>query len=174
MNFGAENEILVKVDNSKQPNSRWYSGSGIYRNVWLTKTSPIRIFDEEVFVTTPVVSSDKATVYVEAKFADLWVSGFRKAEFLVEILEEERIIGKSSKEVLSVGDCAPYFESFKIEISKPKLWSLETPNLYTARVSLKSKEGIIDAYETTFGIRTTEFDLEKGFLLNGEPVKILG
>ncbi len=174
LNFGEENEITVKVDNSKQPNSRWYSGSGIYRNVWLIKTSPIRIFDEEVFVTTPVVSSDKAIVNIEARFADLWVTGFRKAEFLAEILEDNRIVGKSSTEVLSIGDCAPYSESFEIEISNPKLWSLETPNLYKARVSLKSEEGIIDVYETTFGIRTTEFDLEKGFLLNGEPVKIKG
>lgn len=168
LNFGNnKNVIAVKVDNSKQPNSRWYSGSGIYRNVWLTTLSKAAHVDNwGTFITTPVVSSNEATVRVETN-----VTGEAKANLLLET----SIIDASGKKIAAISSPVQEGKIIQtVKIPQPKLWSVEKPHLYKAVSQLKSGTIILDTYTTPFGVRYFNFDREKGFSLNGKPLKILG
>lgn len=168
----SENELLVKVDNSKQPNSRWYSGSGIYRNVWLKKTDRLHIPLWGTFVTTPVVTADSAVVDIEVQvknnYSQQKITKVRTQIFLgdreVNNVTGELIVGRGNQDKIQQ----------KITINQPELWSVEEPVLYTAVTSLQVGDEILDRYETNFGIRSFKFDLERGFILNGKQVKIKG
>ncbi len=166
LKYGDEkNVIAVKVDNSKQPNSRWYSGSGIYRNVWLTTLNRSHINHWGTFVTTPSVSNQRATVSITtslAKEKDLH-------PLLVTIIYDP-----SGKKISSKTDVAENENLQNFSIDAPQLWSVQKPHLYKAVSQLKSGTRVLDTYETTFGIRSFYFDREKGFFLNGNPLKILG
>ena len=171
LNLNSWNRILVKVDNSQQPNSRWYSGSGIYRNVWLTKTNKVRVAENGTYVTTSDVSDEHAEVTVETTlenhgeeqlvrlFSEVWFEGKKVAE-------------KSTASTIS-RDESKTITHF-IPVPDPELWDINDPNLYELNTLVYLGGVLVDTYKTTFGIRSTEFDLEKGFLLNGEPVKMLG
>ncbi|WP_324720314.1 beta-galactosidase GalB [Salinimicrobium sp. HB62] len=172
LNYGGENELLVKVNNADQPNSRWYSGSGIYRNVWMTKSDKLHVPTWGTFVTTPQVSKDSAVVQIEtaivnnykaAKNAILETSVFRDGQAVKSVSEEFQIQPGTRKEIAQ-----------KLQIIDPALWSVDDPQLYSAVSRIKLDGKIVDEYETTFGIRSFRFDLEKGFLLNDEQVKIKG
>jgi beta-galactosidase len=173
LNYGLKKNIIaVKVDNSVQPNSRWYSGSGIYRNVWLVTTNKMAIDHWGTHVTTSAVSSKSATVDIDIKLStsgrilpySLMISIYNAAG--VEVVNGG-IPGASS------GDSIIYLNP-SFTINKPVLWSIEHPYLYkmVTKVMLGSK--ILDEYTTTFGIRYFNFDPDKGFSLNGKPMKILG
>lgn len=172
LNAGGENTLAVRVDNSEQPNSRWYSGSGIYRNVRLVKVNPLHIDQWGTYITTPDVSEEAALVTVQTQLVNklpkdqtftLTTTVFNeRSNEVISVVSEEQ----------TISDSAMVEQQFKIV--NPRLWSVEEPNLYTA-VSKVSKNGeIVDDYETTFGIRDFYFDRDEGFFLNGEPVKILG
>ncbi|MUP45404.1 DUF4982 domain-containing protein [Gramella sp. BOM4] len=167
-----ENEILVKVDNSKQPNSRWYSGSGIYRHVWLNTTDNLHVSNWGTFVTTPLVSEDSAEVVIELHIENEY-SNSRKATLETSILLNETEIA-STVENFSLNANTSKNIQQKITLENPGLWSIDTPNMYTARTDIIEDGEIVDSYKTPFGIRTFEFDLDKGFILNGEQVKIKG
>jgi beta-galactosidase len=169
--FGEENEIVVKVDNSVQPNSRWYSGSGIYRNVWLTKTGQIHMGEYGTYVTTPEITEDKAEVTVETTiqnnsdsetgrvFSEIWFDG-------------RRITEKGTMVTIPFGESKTI--THYMTVPDPELWDVEDPNLYQVYTYVLQGEEKVDTYETTFGIRSFEFDKDNGFFLNGEPLKILG
>ena len=168
------NVIAVRVDNSQQPNSRWYSGSGIYRNVWLTTLDPVHVEHWGTYVTTPEVSEQSATVVVKTKLnnrsnstapVDLTTS-IRHAE------DGREVTRVTEKGVVSKGLRAEVSQTLKVPA--PKLWSDERPYLYKVVSRLTQGGRVIDLYETPFGIRTFRFDVEKGFFLNGKPVKIRG
>ena len=173
LKFGdAENVIAVKVNNSKQPGSHWYSGSGIYRNVWLIKSNPVYTDHWGTFVTTPVVNEKKATVNIKVRFVNAYDSG-------IPITLSVSLVDASSKEVavnsipgLKTGAAKEIELSFTI--SNPQLWSIEHPYLYKAITRLSVNNKIVDEYTTPFGIRYFYFDTEKGFILNDKPVKIIG
>lgn len=174
LKYGSDKNIIaVKVDNSQQPNSRWYSGSGIYRNVWLTVTDPVHVDHWGTFITTPKVSDQQASVELKAT-----IRNDSEKEEEVQVISE--IVDPSGKTIgsktidfaLSPGNPSDINQQFTID--NPSLWSLEKPALYKAVVIIKSNGGVKDRYETTFGIRNFEFDSEKGFSLNGKHVKILG
>ncbi|WP_448698354.1 beta-galactosidase GalB [Mucilaginibacter sp. AW1-3] len=178
LNFGSKpNIIAVKVDNSAQPNSRWYSGSGIYRNVWLVKKNKTQFKPWGVIVTTPFVSNAKAEIDVSAN-----VNEEEEAHYF---RVTTKIFDQSGKLVKQASQTTEYKSSDvirqKIIISKPSLWSVEGPYLYKLLVeispvyeALQSKSVILDNYQTTFGIRSFNFDEHKGFFLNGKSIKILG
>ncbi len=157
------NEVVVKVDNSQQPNCRWYSGSGIYRHVWLETMPALHIAENGVFVTTPEVSADKARVQVDVtvqnesqtdRNATVVVGG---AQLMVAVKAGE------SKTVTTT-----------LFVNNPRLWSPESPTLYEAKVELKEAGNVIDSATARYGIRSFSFDAENGFVLNGQKVLING
>jgi len=172
LHFGNhKNVIAVKVDNSQQPNSRWYSGSGIYRNVWLIKTGAIHVTQFGTVVRTSDISELSAKVTVATTLRN---TVGEKEVTLETILYDSA--GKKVATAESKGPIGPDTVTLKqtFTLDNPALWSVEKPALYKA-ISYVSYDGkLADSYETTFGIRSFEFDSAKGFSLNGKPMKILG
>jgi len=166
------NTIVVKVDNSKQPNSRWYSGSGIYRNVWLTIVDKIHVDHYGTFITTPQVSERSATVNIVTNIQNGY-SASQKLIVQTTVYDAAgKEVGRSSANTTIAGNSTPVKQSLVID--KPVLWSIEKPLLYKTITQLIVDGKTTDTYETLFGIRTFRFDMYKGFTLNGKPVKILG
>lgn len=172
LNKSKQNVIAVKVDNSAQPNSRWYSGSGIYRNVWLIATGETSIGQWGTFVTTPKVSTASASVAVETN-----VKSIKNTDN--HVLIKQTVFDAAGKIITTVS--APL--SIKngqgvltqtLNVKNPNLWGVESPYLYTLRTQVYKTGRLIDDYTTTFGIRYFNFDAEKGFSLNGKPMKIQG
>ena len=156
------NEVVVKVDNSEQPNCRWYSGSGIYRHVWLETMPALHIAENGVFVTTPEVSADKAKVQVEVTVQN---ESNNNQQGIVEVEGQQQEI------LLKAGESKAV--TFTYTINNPKLWSPESPNLYTANVALKNNS-CNSSSKIKFGVRSFSFDAENGFVLNGKKVLING
>ena len=168
------NELLVKVDNSQQPNCRWYSGSGIYRHVWLQTMPALHIAEHGIFVTTPEISTDKATVKVEVT-----VENESDKERAATIVIDGTRLKTSLNEVLPVKVPAHGKKSVTgtFTVQNPELWSIDNPHLYEAVVKLKElpmKDEIIDRQTVKYGIRSISFSAEKGFLLNGKTLLING
>jgi len=173
LNFGKENVIAVRVDNSQQMNSRWYSGAGIYRHVWLNVTGTVHIEHWGVSISTPAVSSKKATVLVKTKVKNETASA-------QSVVVKTLLWNKSSK---NVGDGQMKVElpansdkeiTQTIQVSAPKLWTPETPHLYQAQIQVVKDKKVLDGTKTNFGIRSLKFTSEHGFQLNGKTVKING
>ena len=174
LKYGDERNVLaVKVDNSQQPNSRWYSGSGIYRNVWLVTTHKIYVDHWGTFITTPEVTEQSATVNIKIKIRN---SERQDQQVTIKTV----VVDKNGNNITDVSSEHSILQNEKFEthqnliISEPILWSIENPNLYKAITIVEHNGKVCDAYETTFGIRSFYFDVDKGFFLNGEPVKIKG
>ncbi|WP_159523865.1 beta-galactosidase GalB [Sunxiuqinia indica] len=165
-----KNVIAVRVDNSEQPNSRWYTGSGIYRNVWLTTTDSVHVAHWGTFVTTPEVNPQQATVNLA-----ILLSGTRPNEGNIQIStqikdSDNKVVGEQ-KSALSKNE-AIIHQSFKLK--DPKLWSVDQPNLYKAVTRVFVGRDLVDQYETPFGVRYFKFDAENGFFLNGKHLRIDG
>ncbi|HTD41339.1 MAG TPA: glycoside hydrolase family 2 TIM barrel-domain containing protein, partial [Mucilaginibacter sp.] len=172
LKFGGNNVIAVKVDNSVQPNSRWYSGSGIYRNVWLVTTNKVAIDHWGTFVTTPGASDQSAIVHVQTHVKNY--SGIP-----AKITVATTIYNPAGKSVITINSAevdvtASSYIAQDLNVSKPELWSVDHPRLYKAVTKVLSGKTVIDEYTTPFGIRYFNFDADKGFSLNGKPMKILG
>lgn len=157
------NEVVVKVDNSQQPNCRWYSGSGIYRHVWLESMPALHIAENGVFVTTPEVSDNQALVQVEVSVANESPSN-RNA--IITIGGKELTVNLAAGETQTVRT--------QFTVNNPSLWSTEHPTLNNLSVQLKEKGKILDTQTVKYGIRSFSFDAEKGFILNGKKVLING
>ena len=189
--FDKSNTIAVRVENSLQPSSRWYSGSGIYRNVWLIATNPVH-FDNYsgVFVTYPEVSKENALVKVQYKIT---ANAFPETDFqwwrrntasnkrvtkiatITSFLFDNKgkLIAKAvTKE--NITDFNTYTFSQAVELKNPKLWSATNPATYTLKSTLEYDGQVMDDYTTTIGIRKIEFSPEKGILVNGIPEKLKG
>lgn len=166
-----QNIIAVRVDNSAQPNSRWYTGSGIYRNVWLTITNFIAINHWGTYVTTPKVNADKALVNLQISISNqtLQLQKIKTVSFVFN-KEGKKVAADSS--IVYIKDAVALVQSFNIK--QPKLWSVQLPYLYTIQTKLYQNNQLIDTYTTTAGIRNFYFNREKGFFLNGQHLKILG
>jgi beta-galactosidase len=168
-----KNVLAVKVDNSKQPNSRWYSGSGIYRNVRLVMTNKVFIDHWGTVITTPRIDESSALVSVTTTVQNVLLQPQTiklKTEIInsdgrpvASFFSEDEVPNKSSKEILH-----------EIEVSNPILWSVENPYLYKVITTIESSGRITDKYEINFGIRYFSFDNQKGFSLNGKPMKLYG
>lgn len=150
-----ENVVAVRVDNSDQPNSRWYSGCGIYRHVWLTRTAPVHVAHWGVHADARVVKGKgrldiAVTLEGQGTVANTLIA------------PDGRVVGRS-KGLKST-----------INVSNPKLWSCETPYIYTLRTEVSSGGRVVDTYETTTGFRSFRFDPATGFWLNGRNMKLNG
>ena len=175
LNFGGKNVIAVKVDNSVQPNSRWYSGSGIYRNVWLVTTNKVAIDHWGTYVTTPQVSDASATVNLKVKVKN---TAGANEPFTIKTA-----VYDASGKVVATGGNIPSNSNLKdtvfesatdLVIKTPQLWSVENPYLYKIVTQVVKGKSVVDEYTTPLGIRYFNFDADKGFSLNGKPMKILG
>ena len=167
--FGADKNIIsVKVDNSKQPNSRWYSGSGIYRNVRLVTSNKIAVDHWGTFVTTPLVNDQSALINVKTSLRNAAASDNIS---LNTILMDAS--GKKLSNKIQNGSAANGF-SETFDVKKPVLWSTTNPYLYKIKTEVLVNGKVVDDYETPFGIRYFHFDADKGFSLNGVPMKLLG
>jgi beta-galactosidase len=155
-----QNEVVVKVNNSEQPNCRWYSGSGIYRHVWLETMPALHISENGVFVTTPKIEANKATVNVEVTVQN---EGNSEQQSIVEVEGQQKTV------LLKAGESKKV--DFSYTISNPHLWSPDDPYLYTANVKLST---LSSQLSTKYGIRSFSFDAEKGFMLNGKPMVLNG
>jgi beta-galactosidase len=171
LNFGGKNIIAVKVDNSVQPNSRWYSGSGIYRNVWLVTTNKIAVDHWGTYVTTPQVDEKSAKVSlnvqvnVKEKLSALTIN--------TAIYNEAGKVVAHDDKTVSVSD-ALVKTNQEITVENPVLWSVEHPYLYKIVTKILVDNKVVDEHTTPLGIRYFNFDADKGFSLNGKPMKILG
>ena len=171
--FGENNLIAVRVDNSEQPNSRWYSGCGIYRNVWLTITDPIHVDLWGTYVTTPEITKEQASVLVETNVKN-------ETNTAEEIVVSTSILDAKGKSVLEYisshvtnpGEIAKV--SQHLHINDPVLWTLENPYLYSVFTKIYTGIKLRDEYVTPLGVRSFVFDAKKGFSLNGVPTKIRG
>ncbi|MDN3582160.1 beta-galactosidase GalB [Mucilaginibacter flavus] len=175
LKYGSTNLVAVKVDNSVQPNSRWYSGSGIYRNVRLVTTAKTAIDQWGTYVTTPQVTDASATVDLKVKIKNNATGN--------NALSIKTSIYDAAGKVVANGGSLPSKEqlndtSFTVAssftVKSPKLWSVDNPYLYKIVTEVLDGKAIIDNYTTTLGIRYFNFDADKGFSLNGKPMKILG
>ncbi len=169
---GGENVISVRVDHSLYADSRWYTGSGIYRHVWLSVTDKIRVAQWGSYVTTPSVTPETAKVRIENTVLNESGS-IRNLELLSVIIGKDgKEAGRnSSVQSLPPGETTTLQE---IAVKKPQLWGVESPNLYSVKTTLRVDGKVVDEVSTVFGIRTFSFDKDKGFFLNGENMKIKG
>jgi beta-galactosidase len=173
LDFTKENVISVRVDNSKQKNCRWYSGSGIYRHVWMISTNPVHVGNWGVSISTTEVSSDKATAIVKTHIKN--ESSLPQSLVLnTAILDENsrKTATLQSKLVLAANSEKEISQTIKI--SKPLLWTPETPHLYQAQVQIINGKNVIDETLSNFGIRSIKFTAQNGFQLNGRTIKING
>jgi beta-galactosidase len=173
------NTLAIRLDNPKE-SSRWYPGGGIYRNVWLVKTSPVHIDPSATFVTTPQISSEFAAVEVKSKIANQSVAPaqirvvtqiFKLS--VAGLVEGPALFNSPALAVVIPPNSALPVEA-KPKIAKPELWSPATPELYVAVTSVQQDGKLVDKLETHFGVRTAEFTADDGFHLNGKRVPIKG
>nr|WP_315148124.1 glycoside hydrolase family 2 TIM barrel-domain containing protein [uncultured Flavobacterium sp.] len=173
LNYGDQiNEIIVKVDNSKQPNSRWYSGSGIFRNVWLETTDKLHVDQWGTYITTPKVTSQTASVHLETTLRNQYNSS-KTATVTTSIFKNSTKVTTATQNI-TIAANASQVQNQDIIVQNPILWSVEKPEQYTAVTTISIENTIVDEYKTKFGIRNFKFDLNKGFILNGKQVKIKG
>jgi beta-galactosidase len=174
LNFGGDNVLAVRADNSQQPASRWYSGAGIYRHVRLVTTGPIHIEHWGELIHTPQVSAKQATVALDILLTNESPSPNDIFKVVTTILAPSgKSIAKSeSTTMLTIGP--PTMVHQEIPVKNPDLWDLDHPALYRAVTEIRDGEKTLDTETNTFGIRDAHFDASTGFWLNGKNFKIKG
>ena len=169
---GEKNIVAVWVNNPGK-NSRWYSGSGIYRHVTLEVTDLINIPVWGTYISTPEVSEQKAKIKVATTIHNI-TEGDVVIKLLTKLYSPDgKVVGQSESTRKTISGKNNKTEQF-IEVTSPARWSINSPNLYKAVTEIKFNEKIIDQKSTIFGIRSIEFSVEKGFLLNGERILLKG
>lgn len=171
LRVGEENLLAVSLDNPPYA-SRWYPGAGIYREVRLVAVHPIHVGPWGTYITTPEITADRATVAIRVELEN--AAGTEQA---VEL--RARILSQAGECVAEVRDLvqAPAglsVHTLQSAVVKPRLWSPETPHLYTAEIEVVAGGSRVDSYTTRFGIRSIAFSREEGFLLNGRRVEFKG
>ena len=177
-----ENQLAIRLDNPPS-SSRWYPGGGIYRNVWLTKTSKVHVAQWGTFVTTKAVSAESAVVELEVEVenntsdevgffvsTEIYVSDYegRAAGAAVAVFEPFALKLKANGTVKATKN---------VTVKNPRLWGPmpeQKPNMYIAVTTVREGGKVVDKYETPFGIRSLDFNPDKGLLVNGERIYIKG
>lgn len=170
--YGQKNFIKVDVDNSNQPNSRWYSGSGIYRDVNLWTGKGVYIPHDKMKITTQSVNDEVAVVEVCARLVNTKGYGIEAQSYFELVFDGETVVTEKQNVVF-------YSEKsetvrIRIPVQCPKKWSTDHPNLYECRVKTYIDNEMCDEYRVNFGIRTLALDSINGFQINGETVKLRG
>ena len=182
INPGGDNQLAIRIDNPNH-SARWYPGGGIYRNVWLTKVNPVHVNQWGTFITTRDVSSSSATVDLKVNIENK-SNDDKNIETVTEVYMWNSKLNKKGKKVIEFPKSdftVPASGKIQIEnsvvIQNPLLWGpspAQVPNLYVAVTRVYENDKLVDEYETRFGIRSLQFDPLKGFLVNGNPVRMQG
>jgi beta-galactosidase len=168
-----KNLLAVRVDNSQQPAARWYTGSGIYGHVHLMTTGPIRVAPWGIFVYTPKVTDDQARVEVETEL--LAHNGLPQAGRLEHrIISAEDGVLARTQAPLAVTDQTQLKDRQTLRLNNPRLWSPDHPNLYSLVTDVYIDDVCVDRQSTVFGVRSLDWDCDRGFILNGKPTLIRG
>ncbi len=173
LRFGEEANVLaVEVKNGGK-NSRWYSGSGIYRPVWLVATDPIHVTEDGTFVTTPEVGPDRAVVVVENELANTAAeTADIAAAVTLRDAAGQTVASQTILTRIQAGQAYPL--RHRLTVANPALWSPDSPSLYVAVTEIHRDGALMDRVETAFGIRSIQFDAENGFRLNGVTTLMKG
>jgi beta-galactosidase len=170
INYGGKTNVLaVRVDHSRAADSRWYTGSGIYRNVWLTLTGPVHVDHWGAYLYAPEVRDAGALVSVEAAVVNESAAPAAVRVETVLAAGSAPIVGEAR---IAAG--ATHGFTLQGPLANPRLWTLDDPYLYTAVTRVFVNGTLADEYRTPFGIRTLRFDPNLGFFLNGKPLKFKG
>ncbi|QRY59914.1 sugar-binding domain-containing protein [Sphingobacterium siyangense] len=170
--FGKENTIAVKVDHSKSADSRWYTGSGIYRDVWLVKANPLHI-DQWGVYAYPELKQGKGMLNTEVTVVNSTSNG-SAVTVVQELIDAAGKVVANKSEKVKIDATAKATIQQQLTVANPKLWSLDQPNQYTLRTSVLQNGKQIDQSAIKTGFRTFTFDPNKGFALNGEWMKVKG
>src|SRR5579863_4951299 len=171
-NPGGRNVLLVRVD-ATESDGWFYEGAGIYRHVWLVTTNPVHVPRWGAFVKADVQPEGASlAIRTDVNNHDKTAQNVRVVSTVLSPSGET--VGRSTSSPAKIGNGEDHTYEQKIEVKQPKLWSLEERNRYKLITELQTESGTVDRYETRFGIRTVAFDADKGFLLNGTPVKLKG
>ncbi|MBO5157833.1 MAG: DUF4982 domain-containing protein [Prevotella sp.] len=174
INFDGDNVIAVRVDNSDQPNSRWYSGCGIYRHVYLVSTDMVHVSHWGTWINAEVQKSGKAVFKLDVEI-DNETGEPQKAVVMNTLLDADgNEVGSSKSTVKLPAGASRQVVSQSMTLKNPELWSVERPYIYKVRTQVKVDDNIVDEYYTNTGVRSFRFDAEKGFFLNGKNMKING
>lgn len=171
--YGKDNTIAVRVDHSQSADSRWYSGSGIYRNVWLIYANPLHIDQWGVFWQVKKADGKKALLSVETEINN---ETGDKSEITITnqlLTADGKEVAKASKKAVVTPNAKSKIAQ-ELNVTSPKLWNLDKPYLYTLKTTVVKNGKTIDETSTNVGIRTFTFDPDKGFALNGEWMKVKG
>ncbi|WET04079.1 DUF4982 domain-containing protein [Flavobacterium johnsoniae] len=168
-----KNTVKVKVDHSRYADSRWYTGSGIYRNVKLIAKNKLHVPIWGTYITTPAVTKEKSEVNVEVKVKNAFDTT-QDFEVVAEILDatNKKVAEETTKLSLNAGKEKEL--ALRTTIANPALWDVNSPNLYHAKITIRQNGRSVDETITTFGVRTIKFDVNTGFYLNGKNMKIKG
>ena len=167
-----KNSIAVRVDNSKQPSARWYTGSGIYRHVHLVITDKIHVARHGTFIQTPVVTEDQASVMALTTIQHAGAKG-KTVDLLSRIIDAQGVeVAQEKESVILKGDTTTIRQDF--ELKNPELWSPETPHVYYLHTTVLSGKKVLDTYKTRFGVRSIAYGADFGFKLNGKVIKFKG
>ncbi|MFP5390811.1 MAG: glycoside hydrolase family 2 TIM barrel-domain containing protein [Gammaproteobacteria bacterium] len=173
LKFGQPNVIAVRADNTVQPASRYYTGAGIYRHVRLVSTEPVQFGPGGVFVSTPTIDGERATVRIQS---DLKNTSSKAGEFTVQTViidpDGKTVQTVESRQQVGAGQSANAVQ--EAQLAAIQRWNLDAPRLYKAVTTLRGADGVLDEQTTTFGIREARFVAETGFWLNGVNLKIKG
>ena len=173
LNYGGKNDIRVAVDNSHPLNARWYTGSGIYRPVWLHVGEAVHLAHWGVFVTTPDIQAEAATICVKTKAVNS-TTREQIRTLTTRVISPEGLIVSEASSVVSMKAGSESEFSQEMIVLDPLLWAPDSPHLYHLESCLQKDGEDEDKKVTVFGIRSLEFSPEHGFLMNGVPYKLLG
>lgn len=169
---GKPNTVAVRVDNAQQKNCRWYTGSGIYRHVWLVTTDPVHIGHWGVAIATHNVSEERATVQVKTTLKNE-TDVPRRVKLALRIARDGSEAGRTEAEVELPADGETEVMHL-MEVNRPALWSPDSPALYEAQLSVTEGDRETDAVQETFGIRSARYGIYDGLLLNGKKIVLSG
>ncbi len=170
---GQDNQLMVRVDHSHYADSRWYTGSGIYRDVELVVVDNLHIPVWGTFVSTPYVGDDRASVSIDVDLKNCYKVA-KSGVVVTEIADAEGQVVATVTTPYSIEAGAEITLNQMVDIANPTLWGLDTPYLYVAKSSILNGGEVVNSQESRFGVRTIKFDAATGFYLNGENMKIKG
>ncbi len=173
LDFTRNNIISVRVDNSKQKNCRWYSGSGIYRHVSVLVTEPVHFTTWGTTITTPFVTSEEAVVHIKTHVRNE-TNHVQNVDISTQIFGGKAYNTGNNQTKIELSPNSEREVILTVNVQKPSLWTPEMPNLYRSKVQVLKDKKVIDNVEINFGIRSIKFTPENGFQLNGKTVKING
>ena len=173
VHIGGENIIAVRVKN-EGVNSRWYTGSGIYRHTLLKITDPLHFENWGTFVTTPIITKKKAEIHVKSVLKNSQKRLGEDIVWAVQIIDEDGCIVAQKEQVIALNGSERIEVENVLELMSPQLWSIESPYLYKVINRVKQDNKIIDEEQKSIGIRTIKFSADKGFQLNGKSIKLKG